>query len=165
MDRFSKLLESPYEDFEPLSWSQIRDLRDAGMEVGAHTATHGNLARSDAERARWEMSHSKEVLEQELGQEVDSMAYPFGKPGRHVTDETVGIARELGYRTAGVILHRGVRPSDPPLSIPRVNIVEENVKELQARVWGTLDMVGFGQAWAPRWMGRMVTPQDFTFEA
>ncbi|MGH2729494.1 MAG: polysaccharide deacetylase family protein, partial [Actinomycetota bacterium] len=39
VDRFRKILRIDYENFRPMSWAQIRELRDAGMEIGAHTYT------------------------------------------------------------------------------------------------------------------------------
>ena len=165
IQRFRKALRSRDDDFGPMSWSQVRELRDAGMEIGAHTQTHPNLSLLPAERAAWELGHSKEVLEQELGEEVGSLAYPFGKPRRHITEETLRVAAEVGYRQAGVVLHRGVRRSDSQLRIPRFNIVQDTVDEVRARIWGNLDLVGFAQAWSPRWLAEMVSPEDFRFEA
>ena len=148
-----------------MSWTQIRELGEAGMEIGAHTYSHPNLALAPSSRVAWELSQSKEVLEQELEQRIDSMAYPFGKLRRHITDETLRLADEAGYKQAGAILHRGVRSSDPLLQIPRFTIAQDSTAQVRAKVWGNLDLVGFGQAWAPRWMARLVSPEDFRFEA
>jgi peptidoglycan/xylan/chitin deacetylase (PgdA/CDA1 family) len=162
--RFRKVLKSEYKDFRPMTWVQIKELQEAGMEIGAHTYSHPNLALTESPRIAWELSHSKEVLEQELEHEIESMAYPFGKPRRHLTDEAPRIAGEVGYKQAGVVLHRGVRRSDHPLSIPRFNIVQDSTMELRARVFGALDIVGFGQKWGPRWLAKLITPEDFSFE-
>jgi peptidoglycan/xylan/chitin deacetylase (PgdA/CDA1 family) len=164
MDRFRGLLNRGYEEYEPMSWTQIEELRDSGMEIGSHTYSHPNLALSDPEQVEWELSHSKEVLEQQLGQEIGTMAYPFGKPRRHFTAATSRIAATTGYKQAGMILHRGVKSSDSPLAIPRFNITEDTLGEVKARVWGRLDVVGFGQAWAPRWLAKLTTPTDFKFD-
>jgi peptidoglycan/xylan/chitin deacetylase (PgdA/CDA1 family) len=163
--KFEKALRSRDRDFRPMSWSQVTELRDAGMEIGAHTYSHPNLSLLPASRVTWELAHSKEVLERELGEEVGSLAYPFGKPRRHITDETLSIAAATGYQQAGVVLHRGVRRSDPMMRIPRFNIVKDSVDEVRARVWGNLDIVGIAQAWSPRWLAELVSPEDFRFEA
>jgi peptidoglycan/xylan/chitin deacetylase (PgdA/CDA1 family) len=165
VERFETLLSTRHEDFRPMSWTQVKELRDAGMELGAHTYSHPNLARCSAAAAREELSRSKELIEQEVGQVVASTAYPFGKPKRHITDETLKIAAQVGYKQGAAILHRGVHSSDSRMSIPRFNIVRDNPKDLGARVWGRLDLVGLSQRWAPSWIARVLTPEDFRFQA
>lgn len=61
-----------------LSWHEIREMRQAGIEFGAHTLTHPHLPYLPPEEIEREMRESKEVIEQHIGSEVDSFAYPFG---------------------------------------------------------------------------------------
>ena len=62
-----------------LSWAEIREMRAAGMEFGAHTLTHPDLTGLSSERVALEMSASKERIEHALGTPVTSFAYPFGR--------------------------------------------------------------------------------------
>ena len=55
-----------------LSAAQLRQWREAGMEVGAHGCTHAHLTRIGGEDARREIRDSKVSLEQVLGQAVNS---------------------------------------------------------------------------------------------
>jgi hypothetical protein len=61
-----------------LSWPEIREMHDGGMEFGAHTLTHPYLNRIPTEDARVEISQSKAAIEETLGAEVRSFCYPFG---------------------------------------------------------------------------------------
>ncbi len=61
-----------------LSWNEIREMREAGIEFGAHTLTHPHLPHLPPEEIEREMRESKDVIEQRIGSEVDSFAYPFG---------------------------------------------------------------------------------------
>lgn len=79
---------------------QVRQLRDAGMGIGAHTITHPILATLDATAARAEIGNGKSALEAIVGQPVPLFAYPNGKPGTDYLAEHVAIAKELGFEGA-----------------------------------------------------------------
>jgi peptidoglycan/xylan/chitin deacetylase (PgdA/CDA1 family) len=69
-----------FNDTVCLTWSQVRDLHRAGVEVGSHTVTHPQLAdlsESDVER---EVRFSKAEIEDRIGCAVISFAYPFAFP-------------------------------------------------------------------------------------
>ena len=61
-----------------LSWSEVRELQDAGVTIGAHTVTHPDLRRLPLAQAAAEMRDSKARIEQALGTPVTSFAYPNG---------------------------------------------------------------------------------------
>ncbi len=158
VDRFARLLSAPRDQIKGLSWAQVGELRGAGMEIGAHTVTHPNLAILDRPTAAVELGHAKEQLEQHLGEEVTSFAYPFGKPKHNVTKETVELTRRAGFDMAVTVNFRGVRPTDPPLRIPRFSVVGDSVDTLQAKVEGRMDLLGMWQERAPRWLSHAVSP-------
>jgi peptidoglycan/xylan/chitin deacetylase (PgdA/CDA1 family) len=133
----------------------------AGMQIGAHTYSHPNLAQIDSGHATAELTLSKDILEDRLGREIDALAYPYGKPGRAYTPETVRIATEAGYRRAVSVLFRGVRMSDSPLEIPRFFIQMDSMEVFGHKVAGWWDIVGSWQEKAPRWAARLISPVDF----
>jgi len=61
-----------------MDWSTIRELSQHGIDFGAHTATHPNLARLDPAKARDEILGSKKRIEDATGRRVTSFAYPYG---------------------------------------------------------------------------------------
>ena len=69
----------PFEGRPMLSWLEMREMQQAGIEFGAHTLTHPDLTRLPAERIRIEMTGSKDHIEHALGKPVKSFAYPFGR--------------------------------------------------------------------------------------
>jgi peptidoglycan/xylan/chitin deacetylase (PgdA/CDA1 family) len=79
---------------------QVRQMRRAGMQIGAHTVSHPILARLDRGAARREIETSKRMLEVLLGEPVRLFAYPNGKPIDDYNDESVSIAREAGFEAA-----------------------------------------------------------------
>jgi len=80
--------------------AQVRQLRDAGMQIGAHTCNHPILARIDAAEAEREMANSKAALEAMLDEEVSMFAYPNGKPGKDYLAEHTRIAKAAGFAAA-----------------------------------------------------------------
>ena len=64
------------------------------FEIGAHGRSHRLLAHLSTDEIRDELSTSKVVLEDILGSEVDSMAFPGGSYDERV----IQVATELGYR-------------------------------------------------------------------
>lgn len=79
---------------------EVKALRDAGMQIGAHTVSHPILARLDDAQARQEIAESREFLERLLGERVGLFAYPNGKPGEDYTPRSVEVVRELAFDAA-----------------------------------------------------------------
>jgi peptidoglycan/xylan/chitin deacetylase (PgdA/CDA1 family) len=155
------LRRSGYEEIRPLEWDQVKTMHAAGMEIGAHTWSHPNLALLSRQAAREELRSSKDVIEQRIGASVRSLAYPFGKPKRHFTDETVAVAAELGYEYACAILFRGVQHRDSNLMIPRFFVTNDSLETLREKVSGAWDALGAWQERSPLWAARLVSPEDF----
>jgi len=83
-----------------MTTQQLLRLRDAGMEIGGHTATHPILATLDREQACQEIRDNKKVLEQKLNQSIRYFAYPNGKPGRDYRLDQVDLVKEQDYEAA-----------------------------------------------------------------
>jgi peptidoglycan/xylan/chitin deacetylase (PgdA/CDA1 family) len=133
-----------------LRWEQLAEMRRGGMAVGSHTITHPNLAELAPGAVRVELRDSKRALEDHLGEEIDSIAYPYGIPGRHVTDQTIASAREAGFRTGVSILYRDIRQRDDALNIPRIAVKNNSLQLLKAKIVGSLDVIGRWQEYKAR---------------
>src|SRR5450830_974273 len=79
---------------------EVKAMRQAGMQIGAHTVSHPILARLTDDQARQEIGDSKRFLEQLLGEPVGLFAYPNGKPGEDYSPQTVEVVRSLGFDAA-----------------------------------------------------------------
>jgi peptidoglycan/xylan/chitin deacetylase (PgdA/CDA1 family) len=101
-----------------LSWSQIEELAEAGIEIGAHTLTHPQLDQLRPAALRRELQDSKHLLEDRLGMAVTGLSYPYGYSSRRVR----AAAAAAGYSYACAVANRLARDSDDQLSLPRVTI-------------------------------------------
>ena len=80
----------------PLSWSQVREMRGAGIDFGSHTVFHSRLHESAGAVVDAELVDSKGRIERELDAPCDYFAYPDGK-WNAAARQAVGRA---GYRAA-----------------------------------------------------------------
>lgn len=82
-----------------LDWDGLRELRDAGWEIGSHTVTHPHLTETpDAELDR-ELADSREAIEAALGDPCPSIAYPYGD----VDVRVIEAAGRAGYATGAAL--------------------------------------------------------------
>lgn len=89
--------EGGHPDCRPMTWSQLREMRDGGMEVGSHGVDHQMLAKMTPAGMREELVASKRAIERELGGETRVISYPVG--GSDAYDAAViSAVREAGYR-------------------------------------------------------------------
>ena len=65
---------------------QIQEMHAAGWEVGSHSMNHLDLTKLTPEKQRSEIVGSKEMLENVLGIDILTFAYPFGAKDAAVTD-------------------------------------------------------------------------------
>lgn len=79
-----------------MNWADLERLRDGGMEIGAHTMSHADLAALSLDEARVEIEGSKRLLEERLGVEVVSFSYPAGSYSPLVRS----LVREAGFTSA-----------------------------------------------------------------
>ncbi len=82
-----------------LNWEEAREMAEGGMEIGGHTHTHPIISKLSEGEQRDELQRSKRILEERIGQEIGSLAYPNGSP-RDFSPITVELVREAGYVTA-----------------------------------------------------------------
>ena len=108
------------EDMVPMSWEELRELRDAGWEIGSHTCSHPRLTKLDDEELARELRASRESCEENMGEPCASIAYPYGA----VDERVIRAAGEQGYRTAGTLPSVLERPR--ARAWPRVGVFHED---------------------------------------
>ncbi len=76
---------------------QIRELAQAGIEIGAHTRTHADLGRiTDPGRLYDELVVARNELEELTGTSVRYFAFPYGRHA-NLSQEAFRMARGAGY--------------------------------------------------------------------
>lgn len=73
--------------FRHLSWSQIRGLHEAGFEIGSHTVHHPDLTKiNDPDWLNLELKRSKHDIEDNIGNEVRFISFPFGRYNKNIIE-------------------------------------------------------------------------------
>lgn len=106
---------------------QLRELAQAGMEIGGHTARHPILAKLDAAAASREIAEGKDYLEAALGEKIRLFAYPNGKPGIDYLPEQVDIVRNLGFEAAVSTQWGSARRHGDVFQLPRFTPYTANI--------------------------------------
>lgn len=88
-----------------LTWKQIKEMSDAGVDVQSHTLSHGYLTRrrhrslNEVSYVRWlqkELTESRRILEKQTGKPVRFLAYPYGDFDDVVARQTEKAGYEVG---------------------------------------------------------------------
>ncbi len=112
------------------SASALRDLSQAGFEIGSHGFDHEPLVADAEQLLRREIADSKSVLEEAVGTHVSSFAYPYGagpsRLARRLVEET--------YEAACTTKMASLSPQPDRYALPRVDVHYVRRPELLARV-------------------------------
>ena len=104
-------------ELTPMSWAELQALRNAGWEIGSHTASHPHLTGIDDRALKDELERSKDACERYLGGHCTSLAYPYGDVDARVLAATA----HAGYRVAAA-LPNGRLSAREVLAWPRIGI-------------------------------------------
>ena len=90
--------------YRSVSWAQLREMMDAGMEVGSHGCSHTRLTMVDQARLTYEATESRMRIEGMVDRAVRSFAYPHGTDA-DVDDRVVAAVKGAGYTSAVMGVH------------------------------------------------------------
>jgi peptidoglycan/xylan/chitin deacetylase (PgdA/CDA1 family) len=105
-----------------ITWAQLEEMRDAGVDIGSHSISHDNMVRPKRAKGQdyetWlshELKGSKDLLESRLGIPIRTFAYPFGVNNARVQE--VGL--EAGYEALFTVVGKKVGRDAPAAAIGR----------------------------------------------
>ena len=101
-----------------LGWPDIRAMRAGGIGIGAHTNTHKMLTKLPGRRILEELKAAKDRLEDGLGEQIPSIAYPWGESSPMIRV----MARAVGYEYGVTVVPRQACRTDSLLSLPRLDV-------------------------------------------
>jgi peptidoglycan/xylan/chitin deacetylase (PgdA/CDA1 family) len=107
-----------------MSWEELKPFASEPLVgIGAHTATHCNLAQQADEIASQEMTTSRTQIESALQRPVLHFAYPYGDR-RAAGRREFALARTAGFKTAVTTRPGMIFPesADYPTALPRVSL-------------------------------------------
>lgn len=117
--------------------AMLREMAAKGMEIGAHTRTHPNLATLSEDQLDDEIGGCKADLEEIVGQSVRFLAYPGGR----FNDAVVRCVQRHGFRAACSVIPSG--RNDPSaryqlsrdVFTPRMNTLRDRILLVPGGRW------------------------------
>jgi len=101
-----------------LTWEQLREVNASGIECGAHSHSHPQLDTLAPTAVYEEITRSKALLEDHLGREVSSFAYPYG----YSTPAIRRMVQEAGFRSACSVTATLSGREDDLFDLPRLRV-------------------------------------------
>ncbi len=112
-----------------VSWAQIKEMSDAGMEIMSHTVTHIDLNTAEDATAEGQLRDSRAAIEQHTGKAPALLVYPSGEPFRSGSEErqaqVVSMLTQAGYKGA-LLAGPSTTTQDPgqPFALNRLRVGE-----------------------------------------
>lgn len=113
---------NPEKVFSLMEREELLEMQNYGIEFGGHTTSHPRLAELPIEKAKAEIINSKKKIEEIIGKELLSFAYPYGS----LNEDVKIIPKEIGYRFAVATDSGGISFSDDLFEIRRIGIFPTN---------------------------------------
>jgi peptidoglycan/xylan/chitin deacetylase (PgdA/CDA1 family) len=128
-------------DTKYLSWEMAKEMVHSGLiSIGDHTYSHPVLSNLKKDLQEAEIASGRKRIEDVLGINVTSFAYPYGQ-APHFSKDTIGILKKSGYHYAVTAFSKKIdSPLQSVYEIPRVPMDGAmNMKEFEIRLsefWG-----------------------------
>jgi peptidoglycan/xylan/chitin deacetylase (PgdA/CDA1 family) len=102
-----------------MSWENVRELKSRGFSIGGHTVDHVDLGYVGSDEARDQLADSRRQLREQLGEDVELFAYPFGRI-ENITEANRGLVANAGFRCCASCHGGLVEKGMDPYRLPRV---------------------------------------------
>lgn len=108
-------------NYPRITTDQIQKLsRDYLVDLGSHTVNHDELSKLSPDKCRYELQHSKAVLEDLTGKPCVALAYPYGDFNQQVLAAT----QAAGYQVAFAGYDDAIASHLKRYTIPRIYVGE-----------------------------------------
>ena len=140
-------------DIQFLSWPQIKEMSENGITFGSHTMSHKRLDLLARENFAYEISKSKDIIEEKTGKEVSSFCFPYAFPGGRKREEFCRLAREnlagAGYKLGVTTTIGRNTPAQDIFFLRRIPVhVNDSLRRFAAKLAGGYDWVRRFQSFA-----------------
>ena len=138
-----------------LTWSEIKEVRAQGIEIGSHTVSHPELWRLSRRELEYEIGHSKDAIEQQLGAKIEAFSHPLAFPehDKRYTNLLSDLLQQHGYETAVSTIVGTAEPGQRRYTLPRLPVnSHDDLRFFQAKLEGAYDWVHIAQFFYKSWL-------------
>lgn len=133
-----------FKDKSCLRWREIRELAKSRVAFGSHTVTHPQLCDLNWDQVMREIGKSREVIEDKIGEKVESFSYPFAFPteNEHLKNRLKNLMVDLSYKNGVTTSIGTVIRGDDPLFLSRIPInTDDDMAFFKAKLEGGYDWI------------------------
>jgi len=109
-----------------MSWEELKQLQAKDqVDFASHTMSHPHLKLATGTWLDWEIGRSKELIQSNLGVEVNSLVVPYGNP-KHFTADLQGALVKHEYKYAFSTEKGSIGTQAFRHQLPRLNLEDEH---------------------------------------
>ncbi len=101
-----------------MSWAQLREMQDGGMQIESHTHSHTPLELLSNEKIKWELTHSRQIFEDNMGKQVGCISLPHGS----FSDSVLEVVRQSEYVVCCTSRFGCASKASDPYVLPRIMV-------------------------------------------
>jgi peptidoglycan/xylan/chitin deacetylase (PgdA/CDA1 family) len=139
-----KILNVPDDKIEAhpvITWKQIVEMSNNGIEFGAHTISHPNLCKIDIDEAKKEILLSKTIIEDNINKRANGFAIPFGY-SQHYNREVINCIKNAGFLYVCSADSGYISSNDNVYALKRISMPNAL---LQLSIWNIYRMLKIGR--------------------
>lgn len=87
-----------------LNWQELKEMSEAGMEIGSHSLSHTSLTAMSFNDAENEIIESKKIIENKIKKTCDHFAFPFGSK-TDFNNDLIECVKNAGYHSCVLNVH------------------------------------------------------------
>lgn len=130
---------------EYLTWNEVRTLRANGIQIGSHTVNHPTLHHENDSTLEYEIGHSKQTIEDQVGECVRTFSYPYAFPEnrRKFTFRVRELLHTYGYVCGVSTIIGRATPQHDWFFLPRIPMnSHDDLRLFRAKLEGGYDWLG-----------------------
>ena len=101
-----------------LTWEQVIEMHQAGMDIQSHSRSHPDLRWQSEEELLWQIRGSREAIEARMDQEVRFFCYPSGRYDANA----VQALKDYGYWAAVTTEYGATNSSEALFTLKRIRV-------------------------------------------
>lgn len=107
-------------DVPLMSWAQLREISESGIEIGSHGSQHVRMEQLPPDELTLQLARSRTAIADQLGEAPSSLAYPWGSTGGAVQEA----ARAAGFSVAFGTREDSVSAISNPFDLERWTVTK-----------------------------------------
>ena len=116
--------------YQFLTWHEIIEMSNNGINFEPHTHNHADLTIIEMSEIEKEIIISKAILEEKLKKKVEHLSFPFGKYNKTICD----VLKKMEFKSAWAVRLNNVKPKMYLYALPRKQIGDISLERFKIKI-------------------------------